>query len=56
MEGEVVIMQEIFALERRGIDEDGRVIAEIRATGVRPHFVEKLMLSGIRLGAGLFDG
>jgi pilus assembly protein CpaF len=55
MEGEVVVMQEIFRYERRGVDKEGNVLGEIRATGIRPNFAEKLRLSGIELPADLFD-
>jgi pilus assembly protein CpaF len=55
MEGEVVTMQEIFTLERHGIDADGNVLAEIVPTGIRPRFTEKLRLVGIELDAALFE-
>jgi pilus assembly protein CpaF len=54
MEGEVVTMQEIFKLERHGIDENGKVIAELVATGIRPKFVEKLGVEGIELPEEIF--
>ncbi|MEN8184035.1 MAG: CpaF family protein, partial [Myxococcota bacterium] len=55
MEGEVVTMQEIFTLERYGVDKDGNVLAEVVPTGIRPRFAEKLKLAGIELGADLFE-
>lgn len=55
MESEVVTMQEIFRLERDGIDDDGRVRANLVATGIRPRFVEKLRQRGIQLPTSLFD-
>jgi pilus assembly protein CpaF len=55
MEGEVVTMQEIFKFEREGIDEEGNVLGEIVATGVRPSFAEKVALSGIKLDGELFE-
>jgi len=54
MEGEVITMQEIFRLERRGLDENGKVIAELVPTGLRPKFVEKLAAEGIELPDDLF--
>jgi pilus assembly protein CpaF len=54
MEGEVVTMQEIFKLERRGIDENGKVIGQLVATGIRPKFVEKLAMEGIELPEDIF--
>ena len=36
MEGDVITMQEIFAFEKVGLTQDGKVIGRFRATGVRP--------------------
>jgi pilus assembly protein CpaF len=55
MEGEVVTLQEIFTLERRGVDEDGRVLADVVPTGIRPVFADRLRLAGIELPASLFE-
>jgi pilus assembly protein CpaF len=55
MEGDVVTMQEIFTLERHGIDEDGNVLADVVPTGIRPRFAEKLKLGGLDLPAELFE-
>jgi pilus assembly protein CpaF len=54
MEGEMVVMQEIFRFDRQGVDEEGRVIGAIGATGIRPNFAEKLRLAGTPLPADLF--
>jgi pilus assembly protein CpaF len=55
MEGEVVTMQEIFTLERRGVDADRNVITELVATGIRPRLAEKLRQSGVELRGDLFE-
>ena len=55
MESEVITMQEIFRLDRKGVEEDGTVIAELLATGIRPRFVEKLRQRGVQLPTSLFD-
>jgi len=55
MEGEVITTQEIFRFERRGIGEEGKIIGELGATGLRPAFAEKLRVNGIQLRAGLFE-
>jgi pilus assembly protein CpaF len=54
MEGEVVSMQEIFTLERHGIDASGKVLAQLVSTGLRPKFVEKLAAEGIELAEDTF--
>jgi pilus assembly protein CpaF len=56
MEGDVVTMQEIFVFRKRGIRENGEVIGEFMATGVRPKFAEKLLVTGIQLPASMFEG
>jgi pilus assembly protein CpaF len=55
MEGEVVTMQEIFTLERSGIDEDGKIDSRVVPTGIRPRFSERLRYAGIELPSDLFD-
>src|SRR5690242_10736869 len=55
MEGELICMQEVFVFERQGIDETGKVKGAFRATGIRPHFAERLATAGCRLRATLFE-
>jgi len=54
MEGDVVVMQDIFVFEKRGVDRDGKVLGEYRATGVRPKFLDAVHAAGIHLGANVF--
>ena len=56
MEGDVITMQEIFAFEKVGVTQDGKVIGRFRATGVRPKCCERLKASGIYLPADMFEG
>ncbi|HXF06832.1 MAG TPA: CpaF family protein [Blastocatellia bacterium] len=53
MEGDIISMQDIFVFERLGI-QDGRVIGEFRATGIRPRFAEKLQRAGFTLPSTIF--
>jgi len=55
MEGEVVMMQDIFIFDRRGIDEGGRVRGAFRASGIRPKFADRLAAAGCRLRPALFE-
>ena len=55
MEGEVVTMQEIFTMERHGVDAEGNVLADVVPTGIRPRFAENLRLSGVELPEGIFE-
>ena len=54
MEGPIVTLQEIFVYERRGMDDEGRIIGRFRPTGVRPHFTDRLAAAGIRFDPNQF--
>ncbi len=54
MEGEVIAMQDIFLFHKTGISEDGQVVGEFRATGIRPKFADRLAVSGVPLPANIF--
>jgi len=55
MEGEIITMQEIFTLEKHGLDEEGKLRVEIVPTGVRPRFAEHLRAHGVELTPGIFE-
>ncbi len=55
MEGEIITMSEIFRFQRLGLDENGNVIGEFRATGMIPNFYDKLAQRGIELDRDVFD-
>jgi len=55
MEGNVVTMQDIFVFQKQGISENGEVIGRFVATGVRPKFAERLLVTGIHLPMNMFD-
>ncbi len=54
MEGDVVVMQDIFVFEKQGLDPEGKVIGQFRATGVRPKFLDTIHTAGIHLGSEIF--
>jgi pilus assembly protein CpaF len=54
MESGTVVLQDIFVLEERGITPEGRVIAELRPTGVRPKFTPVLEANGFKLPPSIF--
>ena len=54
MEGQIVTMQDLFRFEQTGIDTDGRVLGELRTTGIRPRFADKFEVAGIHLPSDLF--
>jgi pilus assembly protein CpaF len=55
MEGNTLVMQDIFFYDQKGIDKDGNVVGEFKATGIRPQCVERFKLAGYDLPAGLFE-
>ncbi len=55
MEGDIILMQEIFKFVREGIDAEGKVIGEMRPMGVRPKFMEVLKSRGYDLPSTMFD-
>ena len=46
MEGDVISMQEIFVFDRHGLAEDGKVLGQYVATGIRPHFADRCRMYG----------
>jgi pilus assembly protein CpaF len=54
MEGDTIVMTEIFKFEQTGITQDGRVLGELKPTGIRPLFTPRLEGSGFKLGPEVF--
>jgi pilus assembly protein CpaF len=55
MEGDTIILQEIFSFEQTGIDAEGRAGGKFRAKGSRPRFVDKFRALNIPIPYDLFD-
>jgi pilus assembly protein CpaF len=55
MEKDIVTMQDIFVFQKQGIKESGEVLGEFIATGIRPKFSERLLVTGIRLPSSMFE-
>ncbi len=53
MEGDTILLQDIFKFEIEGFEE-GRVLGELRPTGIRPRLVERLADHNIHLGPEIF--
>lgn len=54
MEGDVVVLSDIFVFEQTGVDERGRILGKLKATGIRPKFAEKFEEQGIKLPQDTF--
>ena len=54
MEGDTVVLQDIFKFTEEGIDANNKVLGTMRATGLRPIFTPKLEAAGFRLPPEIF--
>jgi len=54
MEGDVVVLQDVFLFEQTGLDERGKIIGQLRPTGIRPKFVEAFESQNIYLPPNIF--
>src|SRR5579863_833398 len=51
MEGDVVMMQDLFEFKRTGIGPGGKVLGQFRHTGVRSMYTDRVAAAGYRLDA-----
>ncbi len=54
MEGETVVLTDIFKFEQTGMAEGGVVLGELKPTGIRPIFTPRLESFGFKLSADIF--
>jgi pilus assembly protein CpaF len=54
MEGDTVILQDIFKFTEEGVDASGKVLGQMRPTGLRPIFSPKLDAAGFKLPPEIF--
>jgi pilus assembly protein CpaF len=54
MEGEVATMQDLFKFEQTGLGPDGKVMGNLRPTGLRPMFTPRLEVVGYKLRGEIF--
>jgi pilus assembly protein CpaF len=54
MEGDVVVLQDIFMLDIKGKTPEGKVISELKASGTRPRFSTRLEAHGFKLPPSIF--
>jgi pilus assembly protein CpaF len=54
MEGDIVVLTDIFKFEQTGIGQNGKIMGELKATGIRPIFTPRLEAAGFKLGAEIF--
>lgn len=56
MEGDVILLQDLFRFRQTCVDEDGHAAGQFEACGVRPQMLERLIAEGIEMPKDLFEG
>jgi len=54
MEGDTIVLTDIFKFDQTGTSTDGRVIGDLKPTGIRPLFTPRLEIAGFKLGPEVF--
>lgn len=54
MEGDTIVMTEIFRFDQSGVSQEGQVIGNLIPTGIRPFFSQRLEQNGFKLGPEVF--
>lgn len=54
LEGDMVVLQDIFVFKQQGVDKNGKIYGKMVPTGIRPKFYERLENSGINIPASVF--
>jgi len=55
MEGDIITMSELFTFQREGMDDNGKVMGTLKATGIIPAFHKNLSHRGIDLPIEVFS-
>ena len=55
LEGEQLVMQDIFTFQQTGVNAQGRVVGQFRPTGSVPTFVEEMAARGVTIDHRIFD-
>jgi pilus assembly protein CpaF len=56
MEGDVVVLQDLFLYHQTGVTPEGKVVGHFASTGIRPKFWDRLVEHGIHLPDEIFEG
>ncbi len=54
MEGDTVVLTDVFKFEQTGIGENNKILGELKATGIRPLFSPQLEAAGFKLSGEIF--
>jgi len=56
MEGDIITLSDLFIFDQTGVDDEGKILGKLRATGLRPHFMDRFKEEGIVLPSRIFTG
>jgi pilus assembly protein CpaF len=54
MEGDTVVLTDVFKFEQISVTTEGKIIGELKPTGIRPLFMPRLEAGGFKLSAEIF--
>ncbi len=55
MEGEAIVLQDLFVFRREGFAPDGKIVGHHEACGVRPLFMERMEAEGVSFSWEIFE-
>ena len=56
MEGDTIVLQDLFRYTQSYIDENGKSVGSYVATGLQPGFLEKFRMNGVEIPSSIFQG
>jgi pilus assembly protein CpaF len=54
MEGDMIVLTDIFKFEQTGVETEGKVLGELKPTGIRPLFSPRMEAAGFKLRPEVF--
>ena len=55
MEGNQIVMQDIFAFNQTGIDANGKIVGQMKPTGAIPTWLDQVKSRGIEVDMKMFQ-
>jgi pilus assembly protein CpaF len=55
MDGENLVMHDLFVFKQTGVDEERRAQGYFHTTGIRPHYLDRLAACGVELPMQMFE-
>lgn len=55
LEGNVIVLNDLFRFKPQGFDDNGKCIGTYEATGLQPQFLSKFKARGVEIPKNLFE-